>query len=91
MAAHGIKGHWETQLLMSLLQEGKTPSVPTAAAIDEAATATAATVDASAAAAAAAFAAAAAAAAATQRCSMGSLGREIPGNFSFPGKRAGNS
>ena len=27
---------------------------------------------------------------ATQRCSTGSLGREIPGNFSFPGKWAGN-
>ena len=26
-----------------------------------------------------------------QRCSTGSLGREIPGNFPFPGKRAGNS
>ena len=25
-----------------------------------------------------------------QRCSTGSLGREIPGNFPFPGKRAGN-
>ena len=25
-----------------------------------------------------------------QRCSTGSLGREIPGNFPFPGKQAGN-
>ena len=28
MMAHGIHGHWETQLLACLLQEGETPLCP---------------------------------------------------------------